>query len=134
MEPFPYADSGRLMTIQVHDNERIEGVGCSAFAGPELLDYAEQNQVFDAVIAGTDEDVLYTSGEGTELFECFLVTPGTFELFGMPALHGRTTEPADFEPGASPVFVLGYKTWVGRFNGDVGILNKQFVLKARPAL
>jgi len=128
IEPFPYADSQRLMTVIVHDTERSEPGGRTGFAGPELLDYTEQNRVFDGVIASSDQDVLYTSGEGTERFEGFLVTPGTFEFFGMPALHGRAMQPADYNPGAPPVFVLRYKTWVGRFNGDLGILNKQFVL------
>jgi predicted permease len=128
MQPFPYADSPRLMTVQVHDTERSQPGGRAGFVGPEFLDYAEQNHVFDAVIGSADRDVLYTTGEGTERFEGLLVTPGTFEFFGMPALHGRVMQPADYEPGASPVFVLRYKTWVGRFNGDPGILNKQFVL------
>jgi putative ABC transport system permease protein len=126
--PFPYADSQRLMTIQIHDTERSEPGGRGAFVGPELLDYAQQNHVFDAVIASANQDVLYTSGEGTERFEGYLVTPGTFEFFGMPALLGRAMQPADYEPGAPPVFVLRYKTWVGRFNRDPGILNTQFVL------
>jgi putative ABC transport system permease protein len=128
IEPFPYADSQRLMTVQVHDTERTEPGGRAGFTGPELLDYTEQNHVFDGVIANSDQDVLYASGEGTERFEGFLVTPGTFEFFGMPALLGRTMQPADYEPGAPPVFVLRYKTWAGRFNGDTGILNRQFVL------
>src|SRR5438876_1086309 len=126
--PFPYADSQRLMTVEVHDTERSGPGGRGAFVGPELLDYAEQNHVFDGVIASANQDVLYTSGEGTERFEGLLVTPGTFEFFGMPALLGRAMEPADYEPGAPPVFMLRYKVWVGHFNRDPGILNKQFVL------
>ncbi len=128
MQPFPYADSQRLMTIQVHDTERSEPGGRPVFSGPEFLDYAEQNHVFDSVIASASQDVLYTAGEGTERFDGYLVTPGTFEFFGMPALYGRVMQPADYEPGAAPVFVLRYKTWVARFNGDTGIVNRQFVL------
>src|SRR4029077_10505121 len=94
----------------------------------ELLDYAEQNHVFDSVIASQSLDLLYTTGEGTERFEGYLVTPGTFEFFGMPALLGRVMQPADYEPGAPPVFVLRYKVWVSRFNADPSILNKTFVL------
>jgi putative ABC transport system permease protein len=128
MQPFPYADSQRLMTIQVHDTERNEPGGRPVFSGPEFLDYAEQNHVFDSVIANAGQDVLYTAGEGTERFDGYLVTPGTFEFFGMPALYGRVMQPADYEPGAPPVFVLRYKTWLARFNGDPGIINRQFVL------
>jgi hypothetical protein len=56
------------------------------------------------------------------------MTPGSFEFFGMPALYGRFLQPADYEPGAPPVFVLRYKTWKGRFNADPNLLNKVFVL------
>src|SRR2546430_8368292 len=35
---------------------------------------------------------------------------------------------AESEPGAPPVFVLRYKTWVKSFGADPGIVNKTFVL------
>jgi putative ABC transport system permease protein len=72
--------------------------------------------------------VLHTTAEGTERFQGYLVTPGTFEFFGMPALLGRMMVPSDYEPGAPPVFVLRYKTWISRFGGDTGILNRNYVL------
>ena len=66
--------------------------------------------------------------EGAERFDGNLVTPGTFEFLGMPALLGRVAQPADYEPGAPPVFVMRYKTWVTRFNADPKRINKIFVL------
>ena len=132
MEPFPYSDAGRFMSVEIHDTEQNFPGGRGAFSGPEFLDYAKQNSVFDRVIAMTNEDVLYTYGEGTERFDGSLVTPGTFEFLGMPALLGRVMEPADYEPGATPVFVLRYKTWVNRFSADPKILNKTFVLNGTP--
>ena len=128
MEPFPYTDAQRLMTLQVHDTEEKGSGGRAAYSGPEYLDYVAQNHVFDRVIANSGTDVLYTSGESTQRFSGFLITPGTFEFFGMPALFGRVAEPADYEPGAPPVFLLRYKTWVTKFNADPTILNKNFVL------
>jgi putative ABC transport system permease protein len=80
------------------------------------------------VIANDRMDVLYRAGEGTQRFDGNFVTPGTFEFLGMPALVGRVMEPADYEPGAPPVFVLRYKTWLKSFGGDPGIVNKTFVL------
>ena len=56
------------------------------------------------------------------------MTPGSFEFFGMPALYGRVLQPADYKPGAAPVFVMRYKTWKSRFNSDPAVLNKIFVL------
>src|SRR6266481_4583011 len=128
MEPFPYPDAQRYMSVQIHDTERSERGGRAGFSGPEFLDYVEQNHVFDGVIANDRTDVLYRNGEGTQRFNGNFVTPGTFEFLGMPALHGRVMQPADYEPGAPPVFVLRYKVWVKSFGADPGIVNKTFVL------
>lgn len=128
MEPFPYPDSGRFFSLLIHDADQNEPGGRGAYIGPEFLDYVQQNHVFDHVIGFDQEDVLYTHGGGTERFGGSFVTPGTFEFLGMPALLGRTMQPADYEPGAPSVYVLRYKTWVNRFNADPAILNKTFVL------
>src|SRR6266852_1092545 len=128
MEPFPYPDAQRFMSVQIHDAERTEPGGRGGFSGPEFLDYVEQNHIFDRVIANDQTDVLYRAGEGTQRFDGNFVTPGTFEFLGMPALIGRVMQPADYEPGAPPVFVLRYKTWVKSFGADPGIVNKSFVL------
>ncbi len=128
MEPFPYPDAQRFMSVQIHDTDRSGPGGQASFIGPEFLDLVEQNHVFDGVIANDNTDVLYRAGEGTQRFDGNYVTPGTFEFLGMPALVGRVAQPADYEAGASPVFVLRYKTWVKSFGADPAIVNKTFVL------
>src|SRR5580692_8681588 len=132
MEPFPYRDAQRFMTVLIHDTERNEPGGRGSYYGPEFLDIIEQNHVFDGVIANDQQDVLYRSGEGTELFKGSMVTPGTFEFMGMPPLIGRAMGPADYEPGAPPVFVMRYKAWVTKFSADPSILGKTFVLNDTP--
>lgn len=132
MEPFPYPDSRHFVNFQIHDTERNEPGGRGGYSGAEFLDYISQNHVFDRVIGNTEEDVLYTYGEGTDRFGGGLVTPGTFEFLGMPALLGRVMQPADYEPGAPSVFVMRYKTWVSRFSADPSILNTTFVLNGVP--
>jgi putative ABC transport system permease protein len=128
MEPFPYTDAQRLVSVQIHDTEQNGPGGRGGYSGPEFLDYIAQNHSFDRVIANAGLDVLYRSGEGTERFDGNYVTPGTFEFLGMPALLGRVAQPADYEPSASPVFVMRYKTWVTRFSADPNLINKTFVL------
>ena len=128
MEPFPYPDAERYMSIQIHDTERNEPGGRGGFTGPEFLDYVAQNHVFDRVIANDSLDVLYRSGEGTQLLRGNYVTPGTFEFLGVAPLLGRAMQPADYEPGSPPVFVLRYKTWVNEFAADPKILNQSFIL------
>jgi putative ABC transport system permease protein len=132
MEPFPYRDASRLVTVMIHDTERSEPGGSASYLGPEFLDYAEQNRSLDGVVANSDMDVLYTKTEGAENYHGQRVTPGTFEFFGVPALLGRVMQPADYEPGAPPVFVMRYKTWVNQFSADPNILNQTFVLNDTP--
>jgi len=128
VEPFPYRDAQRYMSMQIHDTERSEPGGRAGYLGAELLDITEQNHVFDGVIANDQTDVLYRTAEGSQRFDGNFITPGTFEFFGMQPLLGRMAQAADYEPGAPPVFVLRYKTWMKSFGGDPGIVNKSFVL------
>src|SRR4029077_12368067 len=76
MEPFPYPDAARFVSVQIHDTERNEPGGRAGYSGPEFLDYVAQNHVFDRVIANDNLDVLYRSGQGTERFDANHITPG----------------------------------------------------------
>lgn len=128
MEPFPYPDAQRFMSVLIHDTDQSQPGGRGGYSGPEFLNYVEQNHVFDGVIGNCNMDVLYRSGEGTQRFHGEYVTPGTFEFLGMQPLLGRVMVPADYEPGAPPVFVLRHKTWVKEFASDPQVVNKTFTL------
>jgi putative ABC transport system permease protein len=131
LEPFPYKDPGRMVFLRIRDTARGQEGERQGYTSNEFLEFAEQNHVFEGVIAASDDVVLYKQGEGVEQLYGADVTPGTFEFFGMPALYGRVTQPADYQPGAPPVFVMRHKTWMERFNGDPSVLNKTFVLNGR---
>jgi predicted permease len=128
LEPFPYKDAGRMVFPRIHDTAQAEEQGRQGYTANEFLEFVRQNHVFAAVIGTTDDPVLYKHGEGVEWLYGADVTQRTFEFYGMPPLYGRVLQPADYQPGAPPVFVMRYKTWKERFNGDPGVLNKTFVL------
>jgi len=132
LDPFPYTDAARVVTIEMHDVKSSRPGGRSYFQPPEFLEYVEQNHVFEDVIGGTFEDVLYNTGEGMEQFSGGIVTANLFQFLGVPALLGRTMTPEDGKPGAPPVFVLSYKAWVKQFNRDPNILGRTYVLNNVP--
>lgn len=132
LAPFPYQGAERMVFPRVHDTQQAEDQGRQGYTANEVLEFTESNHVFDRVTAAAEDLVLYKHGEGTEQLYGADVTPGTFEFFGMPALYGRVLEPSDYEPGAPPVFVMRYKTWMERFSGDLSILNKTLVLNGTP--
>src|SRR5271154_7231736 len=51
MEPFPYPDAQRFMSVQIHDTDRSDFGGRGGYIGPEFLDYVEQSHSFDRVVA-----------------------------------------------------------------------------------
>ena len=128
LTPFPYKDARHIVFPRIRGAQQGQDDGRQGFSATEVLEFAENNHVFDGTSAANEDLILYKHGGGTEQFEGADVTPGTFEFFGMPALHGRVLQPTDYEPGAPPVFVLRYKTWRERFNGDLSILNTTLVL------
>ena len=132
LSPFPYKGSARMAFLQIHDLEKGNDGGRQGYTSTEYLAISEQNHVFDGTTAAAEDPVLYKTGDSVELLYGVHVTPGTFEFFGMPALLGRVLQPGDYEPGAPPVFVMRYKTWVTRFAGDPNILNKVLVLSGTP--
>ncbi|MEO7142472.1 MAG: ABC transporter permease, partial [Bryobacteraceae bacterium] len=132
LNPFPYTDAGRIVSFEIHDITSSRPGGQSFFKVPEFLEFQRQNHVFSDSIGGGNEDVLYTSGEGTERFDGAYVTPNTFSFLGVSALLGRTLTPDDAKAGAPPVFVLDYRAWHKSFNADPGILGRVFVLNGIP--
>ena len=128
LEPFPYKDAGHIVFPRLHGSTQTPDEGRQGFSSDELLEFAGQNHSFESIIGTLDDPVLYKHGAGVEWLYGADMTPGSFEFFGMPALYGRVLQPADYRPGAAPVFVLRYKAWKGRFNGDPSVLNRVFVL------
>ena len=128
LAPFPYKGADRMVFPRIQGAQQSDQPGRQGYTANEVLELASSNHVFDGTTAAKEDLVLYKHAEGTDELYGAHLTPGTFEFFGMPALHGRVLEPSDYEPGAPPVFVLRYKTWKQRFNGDLSVLNKSFVL------
>jgi len=127
-EPFPYKDSRHLVIVRVHDRDSADREWRGAFFYPELQEYMTANHVFDAAVANVEDDIIYSAGDTTFRFGGDYVTPGTFEFFGVPTYLGRALEPADFQPGAPPVFVMRYATWVSQFHADATLIGKNFNL------
>ncbi|HEX3682534.1 MAG TPA: ABC transporter permease [Bryobacteraceae bacterium] len=132
LEPFPYTDQHRLISVQIHDSTQSGQFGRGAFSPPEFLDYQQQNQVFDSSIGVYQTRMLRTGQGAPESWNAAHVTGNTFEFLGVRPLLGRYATPGDAKPGAPPVFVMSYKLWQKRFSGDPAIIGKTFTLDDTP--
>jgi predicted permease len=76
-----------------------------------------------AIIHG--KPISFADGNGfAENFDATEVSSGTFRLVGVQPIAGRDFEPADEEPGASPVAILSYDLWERRYGKDPATIGK----------
>ena len=87
----------------------------------EVFAYAPVNQV-NVVIDGESETI--TLGQ--------LVSGSYFEGLGVPAIVGRTINPADDRLAADPVAVISFRYWERRFRRDPGVLGKTLQINRVP--
>jgi putative ABC transport system permease protein len=60
------------------------------------------------------------------------VTGRFFDLFGMPALHGRALQEADTDAGRERVLVLSHALWQEHFGGDAAAVGRIVSVNAKP--
>ncbi len=125
LDPFPYKDPGRLMSVSVQGQRGGNG---GYYAIDQFLEIAERNTVFEGVIASTWSDVTWTGAGDPQRLRGNHCTMNTFEVMGVPPLVGRATAPSDAAEGAEPVAVLGYKFWQRQFGGDPGVIGRKLRL------
>jgi predicted permease len=125
LDPFPYKDPGRLMSVNVRSPRGGNG---SYYPIDQFVEIAERNTVAEGVIASTWSDVAWTGQGEPRRLRGNHCTMNTFDVMGVPPLIGRTTTAADAAPGAEPVTVLGYKFWQRQFGGDPAVLGRRLRL------
>jgi putative ABC transport system permease protein len=133
LDPYPmYREVDRIVGISVADLASGRAGGRGGFQTAELLDYREQVTSFSDTIAGSGDDVLWSTPQGTEQFVGGFTSGNTFSFMGADAAIGRTLTLDDETPTASPVFVMSYRLWTTRFGQDPTIVNRVFTLNGTP--
>ena len=126
IDPFPYKDVGRLMSIRVYDPTGPGGR--TYYSTDQYLEFAERSTIFEGVVASTISDVVWTDAGDPQRLRGNHCTVNTFDVMGVPPLLGRAARPADGEPGAALVAVLGFRFWQRQFGGDPGVVGRQMTL------
>ena len=119
LRPLPYRDARTLVTFNNDFRGRRGGVSV-----PELDDYRDQAQVFDAISLVLTFDANVTGGDQPERVQSVGTYANYFEILGVAPLIGHTYSSADQRKGWTEVAVLSYGLWQRRFGGDPGILGK----------
>src|SRR5678816_3884859 len=96
---------------------------------PEYLEYQQQTELFDGVLASEWVRLNLGSNGESERVEGTFVSGNYFDVLGVKAELGRTFLPdEDKTSGASPVAVISHNLWQRRFNSDATVVGKSMVL------
>lgn len=96
-----------------------------ALSYPMFQEISRQKQLFANVMAFAGPAQLDVSGNGAaSIAQGELVSGSYFQTLGVSAALGRTLEPEDEKPGASPVLVLDYGYWQRAFGGSPSAIGR----------
>ena len=124
--PLPFADADRLMDLVSYDLD----AGPLGYQSPQntihdFVDWREQQTSFAELSAATIGAVNLSDEAGyPERASSGLVTWNTFRTLGVRPFLGRDFEPADDEPGAPRVVLLGHDLWRTRFASDPKVVGR----------
>jgi putative ABC transport system permease protein len=128
---FAAKDAGRLVVLSV---QNADAGGHSEFLEPlegslsDLDAIRSQTNVFEDVAGFARGIELLNDGKDNHQVYVAHVTGNAFEFYGVEALLGRGIIAEDAKPGAPPVFVMSYRTWLAEFGGDPSLIGKSFLL------
>jgi putative ABC transport system permease protein len=136
LNTFGYDNPDKIVSFAIHDASQSGEEGREAMSMPEFLDFRRRNNVLTDMTGGFGGfgggTVLFNTGESTEQFSAWYTTANLFTFMGTNPFLGRLATTEDTKPGATPVFMMTYKTWRERFNADPSIVGKSFTLNGTP--
>lgn len=96
---------------------------------PEYLEYQQQTELFDGVMAYEWMGLNLGSNGQSERVEGTLVSANYFDVLGVTAELGRTFLP-DEDKTPTAVAVISHNLWQRRFNNDPNVVGKSMVLNS----
>jgi putative ABC transport system permease protein len=122
LRPLPYPESERL--VIVNENNLEKGWTSFSVSPPNFVDWREQNQSFEKVVALYRRSFTYTGGDLPERLTAVRVTRGFFELLRMQPALGRGYAEEEFLEGKDHVVVLTHDAWQRLLNGRADALGQ----------
>jgi predicted permease len=99
---------------------------------PDFIDFKPQITQLAAFEGETPTQLIVETDDQASRVRGLQVTPGFFDLFGVPAALGRTFVPEDGVPGAEQVVVLGDGFWRDRLGADPDVVGTTIRLSETP--
>jgi putative ABC transport system permease protein len=126
LQPLPYPQANQLVMVWSKVRGHRNGISAGDF-----LDWKSQNTAFQDINAWTEATFNMATAEQPDRVEARTVTPGYFQMLGLPFFLGRGFLPQEGEPGLEHEVVLTQKMWK-RLGSDPQIIGKPLRLNSQP--
>jgi putative ABC transport system permease protein len=133
LKPLPFRDPDRLVMAWSTVPSQGLAEGFSSFA--DFKDWSEQSSAFDRMAAFwtfPNGDVNLTGGTEPQRVSVARVTPGFFEVLGVPPLHGRTFQAEESIIGNHRRAILSYGLWRDAFGSDSTLVGRTALVNGFP--
>lgn len=131
LAPLPFPAANELVRIWEHDTN--EGRVRGNLSPADFRDYRQQNSTLAAIGAFGETTASWAEDGGVERLPAQIVTPGVFEILGVPPLLGRTFRPGD-ELEEMLSVVVAYGMWQSRLGGDSTVIGRTVQFGTRSAV
>ncbi len=128
LEPLPYANPGRIMSVNESDTE-LPGWPLSY---PDFLDWQAQNKSFSSLDIYTGSGYLLRTSSGAEPVQGERVSGGFFRTLGVQPILGRDFNSGEDRPGGPNVVILSYGAWAGRLGARPDVVGRTVDLDNQP--
>jgi predicted permease len=125
-KPLPYPDADRLVALNEASPAKDQKV--SLIAPARLEDWNRLNRTFTAIAGAYTENVTDTSGSEPVRLSGLRVSPRYFQVFGTPAMVGRTFTADEEIAGGPHAALISYGLWAGRYGQDPRITSRRLII------
>jgi len=130
LNPFPFADINRIVTLGMIDNGKPRGLSVTA----RQLVALQHSEVLDGAFASNTWEMTLTGQDLPEAVLTQYFSANSLNVLGVPPLIGRVFNEADGPAGEQPqrVVVLTYRFWQRHFGGRPEAVGQTLSLNREP--
>ena len=129
LRPLPYKDPERL--VMVFEDSRAHGHPRDTPTAANYIDWRNQNQVFENMVAIAGGSFNLTGVGDPERIAGYRVSASLFPMLGVSPQLGRWFTTEEDQAGANRVMIMSHRLWQRRFGGDPNIVGKPLTLNGR---
>lgn len=130
LEPLPYPNAGRLVTIAQHWGGGPDQPG--SISPAEYFDYVDQLRAFDAFgVYTTGTANLAAAGTPIQV-PTAAVSGDVLRALGIQPALGRAIQPRDDQPGHDDVAMLSNELWTQQYGRSDAVIGTRILLDGRP--